>query len=452
MTNSLVKLIVLAIGSLSLSQLWGQTLQNELDNVVDHYYYDGPGYVIKISQDGKLLYEKAIGLANISIGEELTVDHIFRIGSISKQFTAIAILQLIEQGTICLNDPLSAFIKDYPQMKDVITIEHLLTHTSGIKNYTDIDTWTEEMRTLPIRPLQLIELFKNIPIEYYPGTEFRYNNSGYVLLGYIIEKVSGLSYSEYLDKYIFVPLELNDTFYGDGDFDKTNRAIGYTVYEYGEYIRDRALHMDHPYAAGALVSTASDLEKWTNAIFEDQFISDSLMKLAHTNYVLTDGESVNYGYGWFLNEINETKVIRHSGGINGFSTAMAYLPNEKLFITVLSNSKHKSSDLLMKELVMTCLNIPKSTPEEIRVDPDQLKLYSGVYEFDNQELYYVSLEKNHLVIKGKDQEKVVLSPVGKHTFYIYTVDYKIRFNINRKNETKSMSVYSDKVDIGRKLN
>ena len=188
---------------------------------------DGPGGAALIVKDGNILYRKAFGMASLELGVEMKPEHVFRIGSITKQFTACAILKLAEEGKLDLQDDITKYIEDYPTHGYTITIEHLLTHTSGIKSYTGMAEWTSEVRKKDFTPTELIDFFKNQPMDFAPGEEFRYNNSAYFILGYIIELVSGKPYDIYIDENFFKPLGMDNSYYGSTSRIIHNRAAGY---------------------------------------------------------------------------------------------------------------------------------------------------------------------------------------------------------------------------------
>ncbi len=177
----------------------------------DLFEKGGPGGVALVVKDGKTVYRKAFGMANLELGVKMKPDHIFRIGSITKQFTSVAILKLIEEGKIKLDADISEYIKDYPTHGHKITIEQLLNHTSGIKSYTSMEEWDSEARKRDFTPSELVDYFKNKPMDFTPGEEFRYNNSGYILLGHIIELVSGKTYEEYIQENLFTPVGMTNS-------------------------------------------------------------------------------------------------------------------------------------------------------------------------------------------------------------------------------------------------
>ena len=431
--------------------LTGQDMELTLDRIVDNYYYDGPGYVITVDRGGEPIYQKAIGMADIEEQSQLQLNHEFRIGSITKQFTAVAILRMIEAGTICMTDPLIEFLPDYPDPLGRITLEHLLTHTSGIKSYTELEQWNHMSLDDLISISEIIDLFRDEPVDFAPGDEFRYNNSGYYLLGRIIEIVSGLPYDDYLYKDLIEPLNLMQTHYGDSEASSALRAQGYQVGEHGQYRLADSINMDNAYAAGALVSTVSDLSQWYSSVARGSVMSAKMLDRAWTPYQLADGTYTNYGYGWYLNEVDGIRVIRHGGGINGFSTASAYLPEEDIFVAVFSNNQQHPTDGLMKKIVGSILGLSSSDPERIEVTSSTLSSYAGTYQLKDGQQIEIIIDQNRLIGYTDWQAKVELIPIGQHTFYVAAEESKVRFNVNRQGVCKSLTLYTGTVSMAIKV-
>ncbi len=250
--------------------VYAQNLPAELDALFkSRYKATEPGGAALVAKGGKVIYRGAFGMADIENNIAMRPEHVFEIGSITKQFTATAILMLMEQGKLKLDDPVTKFIPDYPMHGHTITIHHLLTHTSGIKSYTGMEKWTKRWRE-DLSPTEMIEIFRNEPMDFAPGEQYRYNNSAYFLLGYIIEKVSGMTYPEFLEKNIFMPLALKNTFYGSQSKIIRNRAQGYQ--KQSEFTRAEYLSMTQPYSAGSIMSTVEDLFTWQQAVNANKFI------------------------------------------------------------------------------------------------------------------------------------------------------------------------------------
>jgi len=408
-----ILLMLLAI----VSQGICQENENQYDLLMNEMFAsDGPGGVALISRDGQVLYRKAFGMANLELGVEMKPEHVFRIGSITKQFTACAILKLAEEGKLDLQAKITQYIKDYPTHGHTITIEHLLTHTSGIKSYTGMEEWTSELRKKDFTPEELVDFFKNQPMDFAPGEEFRYNNSAYFLLGYIIETVSGKSYESYIEEKFFQPLGMSNSSYGS-----TSRIIGMRADGYArdgdEYKNDDFLSMTQPYSAGSLLSTVDDLQTWYTAVMNKEVISESSLEKATTSSVLNNGKLTGYGYGWFLGNIQESPCIYHGGGINGYLTASIFLPEEQLFVAVFSNCTcNDPSDLAVK-MAAIALGKPYEW-ESSTLEDALLKSYEAVYASKYEGDLIITCVDGKLVAMRSGGSETVLTPFEKDKFFI----------------------------------
>jgi len=273
-----------------------QALAAKIDAVVAAHYKAGkPGATLIVVKDGKTVLRKAYGMADLARKLALRPEATLRLGSITKQFTAVAIMILADEGKLAVSDPITRFLPDYPTQGKLITVEHLLTHTSGIVSYTGKSDFASRMQH-ELSVAQMIDYFKNDPLEFTPGTKHAYNNSGYFLLGAIIEKLSGQSYAKFIEQRIFVPLGMTHTAYEGSERASTLRAVGHEKTA-GGYGPSQPLSMSQPYAAGALVSTVDDLATWDAAISAGKLLKPASWQQAFTPYRLADGKSVNYAYG-----------------------------------------------------------------------------------------------------------------------------------------------------------
>jgi CubicO group peptidase (beta-lactamase class C family) len=313
-----------------------------VDSLFAHLYTNNaPGASVLVAQNGKILFEKGYGLADVGHGVAFSPETKSRIGSITKQFTASAILKLQEQGKLSINDKLSKYFPDFPR-GDEVTLHHLLTHTSGIHSYTDKPGFMDKV-TKTIDPDDLIKSFKNDPYDFDPGKKWHYDNSGYFLLGRIIEKVSGQSYGEFLRGNFFKPLGMNSTGVHRSGVSLDHEATGYEFA--GEKLGfTNALNWDMSQAgaAGSLYSTVGDLFRWNEGIFGGKLLKDTSLKAAWTPVKTEenkDDDSGNgYGYGWFISKLRGAEEISHGGGLNGFSSFITRLPRENFTVVVLANA------------------------------------------------------------------------------------------------------------------
>lgn len=363
-----------------------------------------------VAKKGQILYHDAIGEANMELGVKMKLEHVFRIGSITKQFTAVAIMQLEEQGKLSIQDPITKFIPDYPTHGHTITVEHLLTHTSGIRSYTDMDSFGSMFRK-DMTPTELVDVFKDEPMDFAPGEKFNYNNSGYILLGVIIEKVSGLTYQEYVQKNLYEPLGMKASYYGSASRVIPNRVAGYQGSK-EDYRNADYLSMTLPYAAGSLLSTVADLYTWTKAVHSHQLVSAKSLEKAFSPFKLTNGEESDYGYGWTLSKIYDKPAVEHGGGINGFLTESIYIPEEELFVAVFSNCNCQSPSPAANKMTALALGELK-TFTKVELTADKLQEYVGIYENEEGNKHKIVLEEGQLYTMSRGGNRYELNPMGK---------------------------------------
>jgi len=315
-----------------------QDLASKLDSFLNGYRKNGTfiGSVL-VAKDGKVILEKGYGMANVELDVPNSPDTKFRLGSITKQFTATAILQLEEQGKLSVTGAACKYLAECPDGWKAITIHQLLSHTSGIPSYTDDPEFAQpKMMRMPLKPVDILMLTKEKPLEFQPGEKWKYDNSGYVFLGVIIEKVSGEKYADYLKKHIFGVLDMQDSGYDDSSVILKNRAQGYRSVTDGFRNADY-LDMSLPYAAGSLYSTTRDLYRWDRALYTGKVLTQASREKMWTPV------KNNYAYGWSTGQAHRHKQVAHGGGINGFSTFIARYPDDDAVVIVLSNNERANA-------------------------------------------------------------------------------------------------------------
>jgi CubicO group peptidase (beta-lactamase class C family) len=305
----------------------------------------GVAMSVAVARGSELVYERTHGPADLELGVAANERTLFRIGSITKQFTAAAILVLAERGKLSVDDPLTRFLPDYPTHGHEITLRHLLTHTAGVQNYTDMGPRWENVRTHALSDAEMVALWKDLPLEFAPGERWRYSNSGYYLLGLVIEKASGQSYADFLRTTLFEPLGLERTRYDSSHEIVPNRAQGYALGEDG-LENDAYLDMRQPGAAGGLLSTAGELVRWQLALVQGRAVSKASYEEMTLPYILTSGRETSYGLGLQLDTQAGRPCVRHGGAINGFNSALLYFPGEQLSIATISSSELVRADAL----------------------------------------------------------------------------------------------------------
>lgn len=310
----------------------GKDIEKYMTSAIDHDYFSGS---ILIAKNGKTIYSNAYEMADREHQVPNKLNTVFLIASITKQFTSMAIMQLVEQGKLNVKDPICKYLTNCPPDWEVITIHNLLTQTSGIMNFSRLADWDEKHSMQPYTEEELINLVIDIPLQFKPGEEFKYSNTNYSLLGLIIEKGSGTPYFDFLDKNIFNPLGMKNT----GSINPTqiipNRASGYYT-KLNTFVNAPYENLENGSATGGLQSTLVDLLLWDQALYTTKLVSKKSLDEIFTPFM------ENYGYGWRIFEFEGINAIGHAGSLNGFSSYLLRLQDEKITVIVLSNSDKAS--------------------------------------------------------------------------------------------------------------
>jgi CubicO group peptidase (beta-lactamase class C family) len=389
------------------------------------YPQDAPGAAVIAVRDGRTVLRKAYGMADLELGVPLRPDMVFRIGSMTKQFTAVAILMLVEEGKVSVSDAITKFLPDYPTGGRTITVEHLLTHTSGIKSYTDMDDFLANMRK-DYTVKELIDHFKSQPMEFEPGERYLYDNSGYFLLGAIVEKASGMGYEAFLKTRIFDVVGMPDTSLESTSRITPRRAHGYA--RNGEtWVNAEFLSMTQPYSAGALVSTVDDLARWDAALYTGKLLRPQTLQPAFTPHRLKDGKPIDYGYGWQPGTWEGFTVIQHAGGINGFVSMGVRVPERKVYVAVLSNRIADPFPGPVAQRVAVSLLDKPWEPKKVAVPETTLRDYAGVYRVDEKRTVAVTVDGGRLYTQPSGGQKTEALPLsGSEFFYEGSMD-RLRF-------------------------
>lgn len=388
--------------------------------LAEAYPADGPGATAIVTRGGEVVFRGAAGMADLEMGIALEPRMIFRLGSITKQVTAAAVLLLEQDGKLSVTDPISKTLPDYPTHGHLITIEHLLTHTSGIASYTSIPGYMESRVRLDLTTDELIDEFDDQPMEFAPGSRWNYSNSGYVLLGAIIEKVSGLSYADFVRQRIFTPLGMTDSHYGGPQL-IPGRVEGYQWHGDG-WVNAPYLSMTQPHAAGSLLSTVDDLARWDRALHGGELLSAASLAKMTAPYVLTGGEATEYGYGLNIATLRGHPVIHHGGGIFGFVTFSLHLPEVDGYVAILSNASGGpgwSPGPLALRIGALLLGDPFPDFERVAVPAETLARYQGVYRIDPDGRRTVVVEDGKLYTQRGGGPRLEAIPAGDGTFFYH---------------------------------
>jgi CubicO group peptidase (beta-lactamase class C family) len=396
-----------------------------------------PGAAVLVAQDGRVLFAQGFGYANLEHSLPITPQTKFRIGSVTKQFTAAAILRLQEEGKLKVSDPLARFLPDYPRAGQV-TLHHLLTHTSGIHCYTDKADFLSQV-TQPIEPEKLLRSFQDDPYDFAPGKSWRYSNSGYFLLGYLVEKVSVNGYERYLSNNFFEPLGMKDTGVHRRGLRLSNEATGYS-FDSGKVSLAKDWDMSWAGGAGCLYSTVEDLHRWSEALFSGKVLKEESLQAALTPARLKDGKEPTgplaggYAYGLVSTEYRGLRLVHHGGGLHGFASLLAAFPDQKLTVIILANAAPFSglnASALAQEIAEIYL-WDKMKPKEISkpdvlADPQTFAAYAGRYDYSLGLVMEITYQDGHLYAQLTAQARYEIFPKGRDEFFWKVVEARVCF-------------------------
>lgn len=413
----------LSVPNLAQSKVSNPDIASKIDEYMTAFVgARGFGGSVLVAREGKMIVSNGYGMANIELSVPNTPQTVFRIGSLTKQFTSAAIMLLRERGKLNLQDSVCRYSAECPAMWREVTIHHLLTHTSGIPNVTALADW-ESKKTLPSSPQQTIARVRNLPLEFKPGERFNYSNSNYLILGLVIEKASGQTYEAFLKENIFAPLQMTNTGYEHPERIVPNRAAGYS--RNGETIVNAAyVDMSLPYSAGALYSTVEDLLRWDQALYSEKFLSSKSLAAMFTPF------KNGYAYGWGISTLFNRRYIAHTGGIEGFSTHITRFPDERATVIFLSNSETAVANVVANDLAAILFGekyeIPKGK-KEIAVNAKIYETYAGQYELAPNFIFTVTVENGKLMVQATGQPSAELFPESETQFFLRVVDAQITF-------------------------
>lgn len=377
---------------------------------------------VLVARDGEILLDRGYGFASREWSIPNDGDTKFRLGSVTKQFTAVAIMILHERGLVDLDAAVKTYLPDAPAAWDGVTVRHLLTHTSGIPNFTDFVDYPAS-RSLPATIDSLIGRFRDPPLDFQPGEGWNYSNSGYILLTAIVEKASGQSYAAFVAGTVFEPLGMTDSGYDSHAAILPRRASGYSPTARGLVNADY-VDMTIPQGAGALYSTTRDLLKWQQGLFGGRLLRPESLTL------LTTPVRNRYAFGLIVTDVGGNRTISHSGGIEGFNTHMAYDPDRGMSVIVLGNLNGPGPDQVGGALLTLARGETVTLPGErraISVAPAALRAFEGVYELTPTFAITVSLAEDRLMAQATGQGAFQLHAESPDAFFLREVDARITF-------------------------
>jgi CubicO group peptidase (beta-lactamase class C family) len=398
------------------------------------------GLVVAVARGDLILAQQAYGFQDLTHHVPLRPESTFRIGSLTKQFTATAILQLADTGLLSLDDSLTRFLPDFPAPG--VTIRHLLTHTSGLASYTDAGAENDEMIRASTSHDVLLGVMAGTPPDAEPGTQWHYNNSGYYLLGLVVEKLSGMQFSEYLESHLFQPLQLDHT--GDCELrdEPPELATGYLIVDGRLREADPAARLP-TFGAGFLCSTAGDLARWTARLHHSNVIRPRAYQAMITPAVLSDGTSTSYGFGVFVAQAKGRREISHNGRIHGYSAQASYYPDSDITVVVLANTESLVAERVEKAISRRILGLsPPQLPPLTSPDPSLVARLVGTY-FDGPISVPVEQDGGQVTLRSPARERLRLRP-RNDTVFVQESDPATEFHFfTRGTEVGGFTVVRD---------
>lgn len=409
----------------------------------DAFPADAPGAAVLVARNDAVLLRKGFGMADLELKIPIDPAQVFRIGSITKQFTAVGIFQLVAAGKMKLNDDISAYVPEFPIAGHKVTIAQLLNQTSGLPSYTDEKTWLATSRQ-DVTPADLLSFTKGKPLLFEPGTNWAYSNTNYILLGEAIAKVSGETYSTYVQAKLLDPAGMHHSRYDNSDDIIPGRVPGYAAAGPQKWKNAPYLSMTQPYAAGALISTVDDLWKWDKALSEGGLISPRLLEEAYTDTVLPDGRSTGYGYGWRIGTVGRFRTMEHGGGINGFSAYEMKVPDAGLYMAILSNNEGAAPLVGAGALAFRAARAVLGTEAEmksVQLDPDRIRDFVGAYRVQDGGERQITMSDGKLFVQRTGGPKSpALTAISENEFTLADFGIRFRFARNADGQVNALAV------------
>ena len=406
---------------------FAQSTVDNLDKILnERFSATEPGAAVLVVQNDKVLLRKGYGIAEMNRKVPVTPDMVFRIGSITKQFTSTAVLKLVSEGKLSLQDELSKHLPDF-KTQHPVTIEQLLNHTSGIKSYTSVpERMTTEAKKTKVSVAEMLGYIQSYPIDFTPGEKWLYNNSAYFLLGAVIEKVTGKTYGDYISQTFFKPLKMTAS-YPEDNKPIAKQAAGYTKGTGDAFVMADYVHPSIPYSAGSIFSTVDDLWKWNQAVFSYKLVKKELLEKAWEPTKTTDGSVESYGYGWQLGRVGDAKAIGHGGGIDGFLSFEVYVPEKQIYVAILANNTSVNPQDIAYLLAEQVAGVGGSKPAPIVLAEDQGDAFVGVYKINDQADRVITRKGNQYFSQRTGGEKFEIYPYGENQFAFKESNTKINF-------------------------
>nr|WP_315476411.1 serine hydrolase [uncultured Undibacterium sp.] len=401
-------------------------------SLAPHFLANAPGATVLVSRQGKVIFRRAYGLANIETKAPMQVDLPLRIGSNTKQFTAVALMQLVDAGKLKLTDTVQQHLPAYPDQGKKITLQHLLTHTAGVRNYDDTPAY-REMHGKENSVQEVLDYFKNAAPDFEPGERHSYSNTGYVLLGAIIEKITGMPLAAYMQTKIFQPLQMQHTSLIKPQLSQEKTVFGYRM-QRENVVLGRPINDSLVYSAGAITSTVDDMALWDKALSEGALLSAKSWQAIFKNYPLNSGQMTYWGFGWQHGKVQGRPMYYHGGSVNGFVSHTLRMPQDGIYVVILSNRDYHDvrPSLHAERLAAIAIGQPYPDHKAIKLPSDVLDKYVGTYQKVDDvanSTYIVRRDKDQVYLETKGRSNQLI-PVSDTEFWLEGRSFRVRFESN----------------------
>ena len=419
--------------------------EGKVDQLLIGYSGDHPGAEVLVLKDGKVLLEKAYGMANLSYNIPFKTNTPTNIGSTTKQFTAMAIMLLQQQGKLNIDDDIRKYIPELPEFEHKVTLRNFLTHTNGYREYLNLFSLTGSDLTLPISEEQIIRSIQNqAKLQNEPGTKFNYNNTGFILLSLVVEKVTDTPFPEWMKENVFKPLNMNNTrVRASNDEIIPNRAAGYKIGESGAYVEVEDLQYSR--GAGGIYTTLPDLKNWVENFKSHHLGGEEIYKAMTTPFVLKNGDTLDYGFGLFIDEFQDKKRIQHGGADNAHRSMLMYFPEFDAAVITQSNNASFNSALMANKIAIIYFEEEfdsSKKAEDGKYDLAKFEKLLGEYALDEAPDFIMNFMKkdDKITVQATNQPEIELIAESDSVFKIKGVDARVKFDLDDEGNAKTLTL------------
>ena len=409
--------LALLLTSVSVQAAYKNT-SDKIDTLLRNVYAPSdPGVAVLVYKGGEILLRKGYGLANVELNVPVKVEHRFRLASVTKQFTAIAVLKLVEQGTLDLDADVRTYLPDFPDKGYKITLRHALGHTSGLANYTDNDAHEATIH-MSYTLDEILKYFQDDPLSFKPGTDWTYSNSGYVLAAKIMEVTTGKDFPALMDDLLLAPAGMSSSAFYDPEKIIPGTVTGYD--KHGDHFALAPKLGTWGKADGGLYSTVDDMLKWYLALRSNSLVSERSKSLAFTSQKVENGDATGYGFGQFIGRVGSYRTVEHGGNVFGWNAYTIMVPSEDLFVVLLSNQQSGVIETVAAQAAATALDIASIQPAPYALSADAMKAFTGRYAHGPNDVREISFVDGILYSRRGSGDLYKLTAMDERHFFFDT--------------------------------